>query len=107
VPDLPFLNVCSVSTTPEISREKITGRRRSRKGARRVAAPTPGFRLYGRACPVRLTCTPRIGAEVYIEVETSEGRFWVHQDASLLDLITRVQQGGFSIEPRPSTTRRR
>lgn len=97
--DLPYLNTRSVSTTSSGDDGKLSRPRRSRKGQWRVAPPLPGSRLYGRATPVRLTLTPRIGAEVYIEVETSQGRFWVRHDASVLDLAFKIQEGGFTVRP--------
>ena len=105
--DLPYVNVRSPSTTSPDGDGKITGPRRSRKAQWREAPPLPGSRVYGRATPVRLTLTPRIGSELYIEVEYSEGRFWVRHDAGLVDLVKRIQEGGFRVAPPTASTTRR
>lgn len=65
------------------------------------------MRLYGIACPVSVTFTVRTSAEIWIEVSNAHGRFYVNHDASVLDLIRQIQQGGHWIEDNPSTTRNR
>lgn len=79
------------------------GKRSAAQKARRrgwsVAEPVPGLRVYGRQTPVRLALTPRVSSELWIEVEYGQGRFWVHYDVSVMDLVTRVQQGGFRVAP--------
>lgn len=95
------------SPTSDKSQPKMGRSSARRRAARRQADPLPGMRLYGIACPVSVTFTVRTSAEIWIEVSNAHGRFYVNHDASLLDLIRQVQQGGHWIEDNPSTTRRR
>lgn len=50
--------------------------------------------------------TPRIGADMWLEVEYSEGRFFVHVDASVWDLVAKMQEGGFWVAP-PTQSKKR
>lgn len=47
----------------------------------------------------------RTGADVWAEVRTSEGRFFVPFDASVFDLVQLVIRGGYWIEPHTSVTK--
>lgn len=51
-----------------------------------------------------MTVTIRTGADVWAEVATDEGRFFVPFDASLFDLVQQVIRGGHWIEEHSAST---
>jgi len=95
----PWTNIPSVSTTSSARVGKIMRPRQGGTKRRRQAASLKGMRLYGLACPVSMTVTIRRSAEVWLEISTAEGRFFVNQDASVYDLVRLIQQGGYWITP--------
>lgn len=46
-----------------------------------------------------MTVTIRTGADVWAEVVTDEGRFFVPFDASVFDLVQQIIRGGHWVEP--------
>ena len=46
-----------------------------------------------------MTVTIRTGADVWAEVVTDEGRFFVAFDASVFDLVQQIIRGGHIVEP--------
>lgn len=52
-----------------------------------------------------MTVTIRTGADVWAEVVTDEGRFFVPFDASVFDLVQQIIHGGHLVEPLGSMTR--
>lgn len=51
-----------------------------------------------------MTVTIRTGADVWAEVVTDEGRFYVPFDASLFDLVQKIIHGGHVVEPLTGST---
>lgn len=51
-----------------------------------------------------MTVTIRTGADVWAEVVTDEGRFFVAFDASVFDLVQQVIRGGHQVEPLTAST---
>ena len=105
--DLPRIWLNPPSTTSGETEPKMGRSSARRRARRRQATPLPGSRLYGLRCPVSVTFTVRTSAEIWIEVSNAHGRFYVNHDASVLDLIRQIKQGGHWIEDNPSTTRNR
>lgn len=56
---------------------------------------------------MRVEFTPRISSEVWIEVSYAHGRFWIRHDASVWELIVKLQEGGFMVAPPTTPSRRR
>ena len=104
--DAPYLRVNPPSTTSARDDGKIGRPRRSRRAQWRKAPPLPGSRIWGRRAPVRVEFRPRISSEVWVEVEYSEGRFWIDHNASVWDLIVKLQEGGFMVAPRVGENRK-
>lgn len=52
-----------------------------------------------------MTVTIRTGADVWAEVVTDEGRFYVAFDASVFDLVQQIIHGGHIVEPLSATIR--
>lgn len=102
-PAEPWLNLPTPSTTSAAESAKIKRPRRARTPRRRQATPLKGLRLWGIACPVTLTMTIRHSSTVWIEVSNHEGRFFINHDASVYDLIRKVQMGGHTIEVHPQS----
>lgn len=51
-----------------------------------------------------MTVTLRGGADLWVEVQDFRGRFWIRHDASIVDLVLKMQAGGYAVEePRAST----
>lgn len=48
--------------------------------------------------------TVRTGADVWMEVKTHEGRFFIPFDASVFDLVQLVIKGGYVIEEHTALT---
>lgn len=94
----PWTNVRSPSTTSSGGNGKIKRPRQGHTKRRRQAAPLKGVRLHGPACPVTLTITVRRSSELWLEISTSEGRFFINGDAGVYDLVRLVQQGGYWIQ---------
>jgi hypothetical protein len=78
---------------------KIKRPRQGHTKRRRQAASLKGLALYGTACPVSLTVTIRRSADIWLEISTAEGRFFINHDASVYDLVRLVQRGGYWIQP--------
>lgn len=51
-----------------------------------------------------MTVTIRTGADVWAEVATDEGRFFVPFDASVFDLVQKIIAGGHWVEPLTGST---
>jgi hypothetical protein len=51
-----------------------------------------------------MTVTIRTGADVWAEVITDEGRFFVPFDASVFALVQQIIQGGHWVEPLSAST---
>lgn len=51
-----------------------------------------------------MTVTIRTGADVWAEVVTDEGRFFVNFDASVFDLVQQIIRGGHLVEPLTAST---
>lgn len=103
----PELVVDPVSTNPPPESGSVAPVRRSRKARRGVAAPLSSLRVLGRSAPVSMTVTLRYGSEPWVEVSDFRGRFWVRHDASLVDLIRKMQDGGYRVQEHKPSTRKR
>lgn len=95
----PWANIRSASTTSGAGDAKIKRPRRAQGTGRRQASPHRLAGRYGPRTPVTLTLTIRTSAEVWCEVLTDEGRFFVSFDASVFDLVQQVIRGGHTVEP--------
>ena len=101
----PWVNIRSASTTRAAAKGKIRRPRRARITSRRQAAPHPLASTYGPRTPVTMTVTIRTSSEVWAEVVTEAGRFFVPFDASVFDLVQQIIRGGHWVdEPTASTT---
>lgn len=65
---------------------------------RRQAAPHRLAVRYGPRTPVTMTVTIRTGADVWAEVVTDQGRFFVPFDASVFDLVQLIIAGGYWVD---------
>ncbi len=100
----PWTNICSASTTSLDETSKI--KRPRRAGQKTVSAANP-HRLagLGRAgVPVTLTLTTRRSSELWMEVVSDEGRFFVAWDASVFALVDQVVKGGHLVERSSTST---
>lgn len=95
----PWVNIRSASTTRAAEDAKIKRPRRAGNASRRQATPHRLASRYGPRTPVTMTLTIRTGADVWCEVVTDEGRFYVPFDASVFDLVQQVIRGGHWVEP--------
>lgn len=95
--ELPF-----ASATDRLNPAKITGRPPGKGMQRRKAPPIAGASLYGPQTAVRFEVTPRIGSELWLQISTSVGVFWVLHDCSLLALVQQIQHGGHWVWYKPS-----
>lgn len=95
----PWVNVRSASTTSPPKPSTIKRPRRARSQQRGAAAPHRLASRLGPRTPVTLTVTIRTGADVWAEVLTDQGRFYVAFDASVFDLVQQVIRGGHQVEP--------
>jgi hypothetical protein len=95
----PWTNIRSASTTTSDKVGKIKRPRRARFTGRRQATPHRLAATYGPRTPVTMTVTIRTGADVWAEVLTDEGRFFVPFDASVFDLVQQIIRGGHWVEP--------
>lgn len=86
------------STTSGPEGSKIKRPRRAQRGQRRVAAPHRLAPRYGPRTPVTMTVQIRTGADVWAEVWTDEGRFFVPFDASVFALVQQIIGGGHWVE---------
>jgi hypothetical protein len=93
--EVPWLPVPGVSTTPELERGKMSGSPRRAAQRRRQAPPLEGFRRWGHRSPVGITITPRIGADIWLEIKDHRGRVFVRPDAGLWDVVKLLQEGGY------------
>lgn len=100
----PWANVRSASTTHIAQSGKIRRPRRAQSSRRRQAAPHRLASKFGPRTPVTMTVTIRTGADVWAEVVTDQGRFFVAFDASLFDLVQQIIQGGHLVEPLTAST---
>lgn len=57
--------------------------------------------------PTSVAFTRRVSSEAWIEVSYAHGRFWIRHDASVWDLLDRLQHGGFDVESPVNMRRRR
>lgn len=94
----PWTNIRSASTTSSDKAGKIKRPRRARSQRRRQAAPHRLAAKFGPRTPVTMTVTIRTGADVWAEVLTDEGRFFVPFDASVFDLVQQIIRGGHWVE---------
>lgn len=78
---------------------KIKRPRRASVAGRRQASPHRLAATYGPRTPVTMTVTIRTGADVWAEVLTDQGRFFVPFDASVFDLVQQIIRGGHWVEP--------
>src|SRR4051794_20381571 len=95
----PWTNIRSASTTSDKSDAKIRRPRRAQSSRRRQATPHRLASRFGPRTPVTMTVTIRTGADVWAEVLTDQGRFFVPFDASLFDLVQQIIRGGHYVEP--------
>lgn len=95
----PWLELRAASTTSGSGVGKIRRPRRARTQRRRQAAPHRLASRYGPRTPVTMTVTIRTSSEVWAEVVTDEGRFFVPFDASVFDLVQQIIRGGHWVEP--------
>lgn len=51
-----------------------------------------------------MTVTIRTGADVWAEVSTEQGRFFVPFDSSVFDLVQQIIRGGHRIQPHSAAT---
>jgi len=100
----PWTNLRSASTTYGAKDAKIKRPRRARTQRRRQAAPHRLAVRYGPRTPVTMTVRIRTGADVWAEVITDEGRFFVPFDASVFDLVQQIIKGGHWVEPLGAST---
>lgn len=100
----PWTNLRSASTTQSPQTGKIRRPRRAQSSRRRQAAPHRLASRFGPRTPVTMTVTIRTGADVWAEVVTDEGRFYVAFDASVFDLVQQVIHGGHLVEPLTAST---
>jgi hypothetical protein len=54
---------------------------------------------YGLQTPVTLTLRLRIGADVWVEVVSDQGRFFVPFDGTVYGLVQQVISGGHMVDP--------
>lgn len=94
----PWVNIRSASTTRASDMGKIRRPRRASVAGRRKASPHRLASTYGPRTPVTMTITIRTSAEVWAEVLTDEGRFFVPFDASVFDLVQQIIRGGHYVE---------
>lgn len=94
----PWANIRSASTTSGDETANIKRPRRARSARRRQAPPHRLAGRYGPRTPVTLTLTIRTSSEVWCEVLSDEGRFYVAFDASVFDLVQQVIHGGHWVE---------
>jgi hypothetical protein len=100
----PWTNIRSASTTSEPELGKIKRPRRATQKRRGVAAPHRLASVLGPRTPVTLTLTIRRGSELWLEVCTDQGRFFVSYDASAFDLVQQVIRGGHMVEELSAST---
>lgn len=94
----PWTNIRSVSTTSSPGGGKIRRPRRAQTSRRRQATPHRLASRYGVHTPVTMTLTVRTGADIWMEVLTDQGRFYVAFDASVFALVEQVIRGGHMVE---------
>lgn len=99
----PWTNIRSVSTTPDKRDAKIKRPRRAQSSRRRQATPHRLASRYGIRTPVTLTLRIHHRADLWCEVITDEGRFFVAFDASVFALVEQVIRGGHTVEPLSTT----
>lgn len=100
----PWTNLRSPSTTPSDKPAKIRRPRRAQSSRRRQAAPHRLASRYGLKTPVTLTLQLHQRADLWMEVTTDEGRFFVRFDASVFDLVKQVIHGGHQVEELTAST---
>lgn len=94
----PWQEVRRASTTSSDQTSKIKRPRRAQGSRRRQATPHRLAARYGPRTPVTMTVTIRTGADVWAEVVTDQGRFFVPFDASVFDLVQQIIRGGHWVE---------
>lgn len=94
----PWANIRSASNTSSSKSAKIKRPRRATGKQRRQAPPAGLAARYGARTPVTMTVTIRTGADVWAEVLTEHGRFFVAFDASVFDLVQQIIRGGHIVE---------
>lgn len=95
----PWLELPRPSTTGGDKPGKIKRPRRAKVAGRRQATPHRLASRYGPRTPVTMTVTIRTGADMWAEVVTDQGRFFVAFDASVFSLVQAVIKGGHTVEP--------
>lgn len=100
----PWTNLRSASTTSLPKEGKIGRPRRAKSRRRQAAAPHRLASRYGLQAPVTLTLRLHQRADLWMEVTTDQGRFFVPFDASIFDLVKQVIQGGHQVEPLTAST---
>lgn len=100
----PWTNIRSASTTSAGDLGKIKRPRRAGNARRRQAPPHRLAGRFGPRTPVTMTVTIRTGADVWAEVLTDAGRFFVPFDASVFDLVQQIIGGGHWVEELSSVT---
>lgn len=95
----PWQELPRPSTTRGSKGAKIRRPRRAQSASRRQATPHRLAGLYGLQTPVTVTLRLRVGADVWVEVITDQGRFFVPFDGTLYGLVKQVIEGGHMVEP--------
>lgn len=99
----PWTELPRPSTTKASKSSKIRRPRRVHSEQRRAAAPHRLARLYGLQTPVTLTLRIRVSTDVWVEVLSDQGRFFVPFDGTVYGLVQQVIQGGHRVDPMSTT----
>lgn len=102
--DLPHMPVGYPSTTLAANDVKIAPARRATASEWREAPPLRLAAHFGPETPVTLTITPHVSGELWLEISDFRGRFWIHHDVSVWELVTRMQAGGYWMRDRGLST---
>lgn len=94
----PWVELPRPSTTGASKSSKIKRPRRVQSAGRRQATPHRLAGLYGLQTPVTLTLRIRVSAEVWIEVLSDQGRFFVPFDGTVYGLVEQVIRGGHQVD---------
>lgn len=100
----PWCNVRSSSTTSAPKDAKIKRPRRAREREWPQATPHRLAGRYGPRTPVTMTVTIHTRADMWAEVATDQGRFFVPFDASVFAIVQQIIRGGHRIEPHTAAT---
>lgn len=99
----PWTELPRPSTTSGPEGSKIRRPRRAHLAGRRQATPHRLAGRYGLRTPVTLTLRLHIRADIWVEVITDQGRFFVPFDSSVVELVKQVIRGGHTVEALSTT----